>query len=215
MSISASDVKELRSLTGAGIMDCKRALVDCGGNIEEAVDYLRKKGIAAAAKRSGRTTTDGIVGSYIHAGGKIGVLVEVNCETDFVAKTEDFSCFVKDLSMHIAASNPLYIERENIPDEVIEKEREIYKAQALESGKPEKIIDRIVDGKIAKYFKDVCLLEQAYVKDTDKTVRELIVEKISKLGENISVRRFVRYHLGEGLRKKQDDFVKEVAALGK
>lgn len=215
MSISASNVKELRGLTGAGIMDCKKALQESDGDLDKAVEYLRKKGIAAAAKKSSRTASDGVVGSYIHAGGKIGVLVEVNCETDFVAKTDDFSEFVKDISMHIAASNPLYIKREDIPDEVIEKEREIYKAQAIESGKPEKIADKIVDGKVEKYFKDVCLLEQAYVKDTDKTIQELVVEKIAKLGENISIRRFVRYHLGEGLRKKEDDFAKEVAALGK
>ena len=215
MSISASDDKEIRGLSGAGIMDCKKALIENDGNIDQSVDYLRKKGIAAAAKKSGRTASEGIVGSYIHAGGKIGVLVEINCETDFVAKTDDFSEFVKDISMHIAASNPLYIKREDIPGEVIEKEREIYKAQALESGKPEKIIDRIVDGKVVKYFKDVCLLEQTYVKDTDKNIQELVVEKIAKLGENISIRRFVRYHLGEGLKKRQDDFAKEVADLGK
>ncbi len=214
MSIKATDVKELRTMTGAGMMDCKKALVECDGNIEAAVDFLRKKGIAAAAKKSGRIATEGAVSSYIHAGGKIGVLVEVNCETDFVAKTDDFLGFVKDLCMHIAATNPLYIKREDLSAEVIEKEREIYKGQALESGKPEKIIDRIVDGKLEKYFKEVCLLEQPFVKDTDKTVNGLILDQISKLGENISVRRFVRFHLGEGLRKKSDDFANEVAALG-
>jgi elongation factor Ts len=215
MGISASQVKELRTQTGAGMMDCKKALVETDGDMDKAVEYLRKKGIASAAKKSGRAASEGSVGSYIHAGGKIGVLVEVNCETDFVAKTDDFQEFVKDICMHVAAANPLYVTADEIPAELLEKEREIYKAQALESGKPEKVVDKIVDGKITKFCKDVCLLDQVYVKDTDKTISQLIVEKVSKIGENISIRRFARFHLGEGLQKKEDDFASEVASLTK
>jgi elongation factor Ts len=215
MGITASQVKELRTQTGVGMMDCKKALVETDGDIEKAIDYLRKKGIASAAKKSGRAATEGAVGSYIHAGGKIGVLVEINCETDFVAKTDNFKDFVKDVCMHIAAANPLYIKKEDIPDEMLEKEREIYKAQALESGKPANVIDRIVEGKITKFCKDVCLLDQLYVKDTDKTIQKILMEKISSIGENISIRRFARFHLGEGLKKKEDDFAKEVELLSK
>jgi elongation factor Ts len=199
MDIKSSVVKSLREKTSAGIMDCKKALEETRGDIDKAIDYLRKKGLAAAAKKTGRISKEGIIEAYIHPGGKLGVLVEVNCETDFVAKAADFVEFVKNIAMHIAASNPLYLKREFIPEEVIEKEREIYKSQALNSGKPEKIIDRIVDGKIEKYFCDVCLLEQPYVKEPELSVKELVDTLIAKMGENISIRRFSRYQLSENL----------------
>lgn len=199
MEISVELVKDLRQRTGAGIVDCKKALQESKGNVEAAIDYLRKKGLATAAKKAGRITSDGLISSYIHAGGKMGVLVEVNCETDFVAKTEEFQNFVKNIAMHIAAANPLYIRREEIPEEVLKKEREIYRTQALESGKPEKIIDKIVDGKMERFYSEVCLLEQTYIKDSDLTVKELLEAMIAKVGENITIRRFVRFQLGEGL----------------
>jgi elongation factor Ts len=195
MSISAAQVKELREKSGAGIMDCKEALQEAGGQVEAALDVLRKKGLSKAAKRSGRATGEGLVGSYIHAGGKIGVLVEVNCETDFVAKTEAFQELLKDLAMHVAASNPFCISREDVPDEVLEKEREIYLAQAREDGKPEKVLDRIVEGRIEKHFQEVCLLEQPFIKNTDISVQERIAESIAQLGENIIVGRFARFHV--------------------
>ena len=199
MEIKSSVVKSLREKTSAGIMDCKKALEETRGDIDKAIDYLRKKGLAAAAKKTGRISKEGIIEAYIHPGGKLGVLVEVNCETDFVAKAADFVEFVKNIAMHIAASNPLYLKREFIPEEVIEKEKDIYKSQALNSGKPEKIIDRIVDGKIEKYFCDVCLLEQPYVKEPELSVKELVDTLIAKMGENISIRRFYRYQLSENL----------------
>ena len=199
MEIKASIVKCLREKTSAGFMDCKKALEETGGDIDKAIDYLRKKGLASAAKKTGRVSKEGIIESYIHPGGKIGVLVEVNCETDFVAKAADFVEFVKNIAMHIAASNPLYLKRENITAEVIEKERDIYKSQALNSGKPEKIIDKIVDGKIEKYFSEVCLLEQPYVKEPELSVKEVVDTLIAKIGENIAVRRFSRYQLSENL----------------
>lgn len=208
--ISASSVKELRELTGAGMMDCKRALQEADGNFEKAIEILREKGLSAAAKKAGRIAAEGIVESYIHLGGKIGVLVEVNCETDFVAKTPEFKSFVRDIAMHIAASNPQYLTKEEVPEEVIAKEKEILRAQALNEGKPEKIIDRMVEGRIEKFFKEVCLLEQPFVKDTDKTIKDILTEKIATIGENINIRRFVRYEMGEGLEKRQDDFVQEV-----
>lgn len=208
--ITANDVKELRERTGVGMMDCKRALVECDGNIEKAIDYLREKGLAAAAKKSGRIAAEGIVESYIHMGGRIGVLIEVNCETDFVAKTDEFKAFVKDMAMQVAASKPLYVRKEEVPQAEIEKEKEILRAQALNEGKPEKIIDRMVEGRIEKYYSQVCLLEQEFIKDTDKKVKDIVTEKISRIGENISVRRFTRYEMGEGLQKKEDDFVSEV-----
>jgi elongation factor Ts len=189
--ISASDVKELRERTGAGFMDCKKALTETNGNMEKAVELLREKGLAAAAKKAGRIAAEGVVDSYIHMGGKIGVLVEVNCETDFVAKTPEFKTFVRDIAMHIAASNPQYLVKEDVPQDIIEKEKEILRAQALNEGKPEKIVDKMVEGRIEKYFKEVCLLEQPFVKDTDKTVRELVNERIATIGENINIRRFV------------------------
>lgn len=213
MEIKASDVKQLREMTGAGMMDCKKAMVECNGNIDSAVDYLRKKGIAAAAKKSGRIATEGVVYSYIHAGGKIGVLAEINCETDFVAKTDDFMDFVKDVCMHIAAANPLYLQREDVPVDFIAKEKEIYKEQAATTGKPANVIEKIIDGKVDKYLKEICLLEQPFVKDPDKTIKQIIVERIAKLGENISIRRFARFQLGEGLVKKEDNFAAEVAAM--
>ena len=199
MEISIELVKDLRQRTGAGVIDCKTALQETKGNVDEAIDYLRRKGLATAAKKAGRIATDGLVSSYIHAGGKMGVLVEINCETDFVAKTEDFQTFVKNIAMHIAATNPQYIRREEVPTEVVEKEKEIYRTQALESGKPAKVIDKIVEGKMERFYSEACLLEQTYVKDSDLTVREVLDAMIAKVGENIAIRRFTRYQLGEGL----------------
>ncbi len=212
MAISAKLVQELRAKTGAGIMDCKRALTETEGDLEKAVETLRKKGLAAAAKKAGRVTSEGAVASYIHGGGKIGVLVEVNCETDFVARTDQFQQLVKDISMHIAAANPLYLSREDVAQDVIEKEREIYRAQFQDSGKPENVIEKIVDGKIEKYFSDVCLLEQAFVKEQEKTIQQLVTEMIAQLGENLNIRRFVRFALGEGIEKEEKDLAAEVAA---
>jgi len=197
LAVSTSQIKELREKTGVGIMDCKTALNECNGDINKAIDYLRKKGIATAKKRSSRTTSQGQVMSYIHAGGKIGVLVEVNCETDFTGKNQDFAIFVKDLAIQIAATSPVAIDRESIPQEILEKEREIYATQAKESGKPEKVIQKIVDGKLKKFFAEACLLEQPFVKNPDITVQDLINEMIAKTGENIVMRRFVRFQLGE------------------
>jgi elongation factor Ts len=190
-------VKELRDKTNAGIMDCKTALQESQGDMEKAVDYLRQKGLAVAQKRAGRAASEGLVHSYIHAGGKIGVMIEVNCETDFTAKSEPFLDFAKNLAMHIAATSPLSIDREGLPPEVVAREQEIYRAQALETGKPEKIADKIVEGKLKKFYQEVCLLEQAYVRDTDITVEDLLNELRAKTGENVIVRRFIRYQLGE------------------
>jgi len=197
LAVSTSQIKELREKTGVGIMDCKTALKECDGDINKAIDYLRKKGIATAKKRSSRTTSQGQVMSYIHAGGKIGVLVEVNCETDFTGKNEGFASFVKDLAIQIAATSPVAIDRESIPQDILEKEREIYATQAKESGKPEKVIEKIVEGKLKKFFSEACLLEQPFVKNPDITVQDLINEMIAKTGENIVMRRFVRFQLGE------------------
>jgi elongation factor Ts len=202
MEISIELVKDLRQRTGAGVIDCKAALREAKGNVDVAIDYLRRKGLATAAKKAGRIAADGLVSSYIHAGGKMGVLVEINCETDFVAKTEDFQGFVKNIAMHIAAANPQYIRREEIPAEVLEKEREIYRTQAIESGKPAKVIDKIVDGKLERFYSETCLLEQTYIKDTDLTVKEVLDAMISKVGENINIRRFARFQLGEGLQTR-------------
>lgn len=210
MSISAALVKELRERTGAGMMDCKKALVETNGDMEKAIDFLREKGLAAAAKKSGRIAAEGVVESYIHAGGKIGVLLEVNCETDFVAKNDDFKSFVKDIAMHIAAAKPLFLTREEVSEDVLEHEREILRAQALNEGKPANIVDKMVEGRVQKYFKENCLLEQPFVKDPDKTIETIVKEKISTIGENINIRRFVRWEMGEGLEKKQDNFVEEV-----
>ncbi|MEI7884769.1 MAG: translation elongation factor Ts [Clostridia bacterium] len=213
MSISATEVKELRERTGAGMMDCKKALTESNGDVEKAIEFLRENGLAAAAKKSGRVATEGVVESYIHMGGKIGVLVEVNCETDFVSKTDDFKALAKDIAMQIAAAKPEYVRKEEVPAEAIEKEKSILRAQALNEGKPEKIVERMVEGRIEKFYKDVCLLEQSFVKDSDKTINQLITEKIAKIGENISVRRFARYELGEGLEKRSNDFASEVASM--
>jgi len=195
--VSPSLVRELRERTGAGMMDCKKALTEVAGDLEKALVYLREKGLAAAAKRAGRTAADGVVASYIHAGGKIGVLIEVNCETDFVARTDDFQGLVKELAMQIAAANPRYVRREDVPAEVIEQERSIYAAQAANSGKPAQVIEKMVGGKVEKFFADVCLLEQPFIKDPDKQVGRLISDAVAKLGENVVVRRFARFQLGE------------------
>ena len=197
MQITSAMVKELREKTNAGIMDCKAALQETQGDMEKAVDYLRQKGLAVAQKRAGRTASEGMVHSYIHAGGKIGVMVEVNCETDFTAKSEPCVGFVRNLAMHIAATSPLAIERDNLASEIVAREQEIYRAQALESGKPENIVEKIVDGKLKKFYQEVCLLEQAYVRDTDITIEDLLNELRGKTGENVLVRRFIRYQLGE------------------
>jgi elongation factor Ts len=210
MAIPASLVKELREKSGAGMMDCKAALEETGGDLEKAVDYLRQKGLADAGKKAGRSATEGLVYSYIHAGGKIGVLLEVNCETDFVARTPQFQEFVKDVAMHVAASNPACVRREDVPPGDLDREREIYAAQAKESGKPENVIQKIVDGKVSKYYKENVLLEQAFVKDPDKDVQTLLKEKIAELGENISIRRFARFQVGEGLERETKNLADEV-----
>ncbi len=197
MGITASMVKELRTKSGVGMMDCKKALIESNGDFGKAIEYLRKKGMSAAAKRSSKAAKDGAVASYIHMGGKIGVMVEINCETDFVAKTDDFSVLAKDIAMHVAAANPRYLKPEDIPEDILEKEKDIYRSQALAEGKPEKILDRIIDGKLKKYYEDACLLEQKFVKDTDISVRTLVNNMITKTGENIVVRRFARFQLGE------------------
>jgi elongation factor Ts len=215
MAVSASAVKELRERTGAGMLDCKKALDETGGDVDKAIALLREKGLAAAANKAGRIATEGVVESYIHAGGRIGVLVEVNCETDFVAKTDQFREFARDIAMQIAAANPKFVRREEVPTDELEKEKEILKNQALNEGKPEKIVEKMVEGRISKYYEEYCLLEQNFIKDPDKTINELLNEKISKIGENISIRRFVRYELGEGLEKKVDNFVEEVMAQAK
>ena len=213
--ITAKLVKELREKSGAGVMDAKKALVETDGNIDKAVDLLREKGLAAAAKKAGRIAAEGVVQSYIHAGGRIGVLVEVNCETDFVAKTDAFKSLVKDIAMHIAAANPSYLRRDEVPAAELEHEKMVLSEQARNEGKPEKIIEKMVTGRIEKYYKEVCLLEQPFVKDPDKTISDLITESIAKIGENIAIRRFTRYQLGEGIEKKQEDFAAEVMSFVK
>ena len=210
MEVTASMVKELRETTGAGMLDCKKALVETNGNIQEAVKYLREKGIAGAAKKMDRIASEGIIASYIH-GGRIGVIVEINSETDFVAKNLEFQEFGKDVAMQVAAANPLYLRKEDVPQEAIEKEKEILRNQALNEGKPAQIVDKMVEGRIAKYYKEVCLLEQPFIKDPDKTIDQLLKEKIAKIGENLSIRRFSRFEVGEGLEKKTENFAEEVA----
>jgi len=195
--VSAVLVRELREKTNAGIMDCKRALAENDGDMEKAVVFLREKGLAAAAKKAARGATDGAVSSYIHAGGKIGVLIEVNCETDFVARTDEFQGLVRNLAMQVAASNPLYVKKDDVPEEALEAERKIFRAQAAESGKPANVIEKMVDGKVTKYFAEACLLEQPFVKDPQCTVGQLVVDAIAKIGENIVVRRFARFQLGD------------------
>jgi elongation factor Ts len=203
--ITAEQVKELRERTGAGMMDCKKALVDSNGDIDKAIDILREKGLASAAKKAGRAANEGLVDSYIHGGGRIGVLAEVNCETDFVANTDDFKNFVKEICMQIAAANPRYITREDVPQSVIEKEKEILKAQSLNEGKPEKVLEKIIEGRLEKFYKENCLLEQIYIRDNEKTVKDYLNEKIAKLGENIIIRRFVRYERGEGIENSSEE----------
>src|SRR5437764_13398964 len=215
--ITSTMVKDLREKTGAGMMDCKKALQEASGDPEKAVDWLRKKGLATAQKKSGRSATEGAVGSYIHMGGKVGVLVEVNCETDFVARGEEFQQLVKDVAMHIAAAEPRYISREEVPANALEKEREIARAQAKNdpknANKPDQVIDKIVEGRLNKFYEETVLLDQPFVKHPEKTVGELVREKTAKTGEKIAIRRFTRYKMGEGLAKRDDDFGGEVAAL--
>jgi len=210
--ITAQMVKELRERTSAPMMDCKTALTETQGDMEKAIDFLRKKGLAAAAKKAGRVAAEGAVGSYIHGGGKLGVLVEVNCETDFVARTDEFQELVRDIAMHIAAAEPRFVRREEVTEDVLAREREIFRDQALASGKPPAVVEKIVTGKMEKYYAEYVLLEQPFVKDSDKTVGQIITEKVARIGENIQVRRFTRFKLGEGIEKRQDDFAAEVMA---
>ncbi|MBI2989925.1 MAG: translation elongation factor Ts [Candidatus Magasanikbacteria bacterium] len=211
MSTQVSDISRLRTQTGAGMLDCKKALDEANGHFEKAVEILRKKGIAKAAKRAGKIAAEGKVASYIHAGGKIGVLVEVNSETDFVARNEQFSALVQDIAMHIAASSPKYLSREEVSAEEIEKEKDVYREQLKNEGKPAEMLEKILEGKLAKWYQEICLLEQKFVKDEDKTIEQLLQEKTVEIGEKISIRRFVRYELGEGIEKQACDFVSEVA----
>jgi elongation factor Ts len=215
MEISAAAVKALRERTGAGVMDCKKALAETAGDEEKAIEVLRKRGIAKAGAREGRVAAEGAVGSYIHMGGKVGVLVEVNCETDFVARSEEFQQFVKDIAMHITAGEPRYLTREDVPAEVLEKEREIelerLKADPKMEGKPADVLDKIVEGRIAKFYEEACLLDQAFLKDQNSTVGEVLASLSGKVGEKVTIRRFSRYKMGEGLQKKQSDFAAEVA----
>ena len=215
MAITAALVKKLREKTGAGMMDCKKALTATDGDMEKAIDFLREKGLASAAKKAGRVAAEGVVTSYIHAGGRIGVLVEVNCETDFVAGTEEFKEFARDIAMQIAAANPTCVSREEVDPAAVEHEKQVLREQALNEGKPEKIVERMVAGRLEKYYKEVCLLDQAYIKDPDMSISDLANSKIAKIGEKISIRRFVRYQLGEGIEKKADNFVEEVMAAVK
>ena len=210
MEITIQMIKELRERTMAGINDCKKALAETNGDMDKAADFLREKGLAAAAKKAGRIASEGTVQSYIHAGGKIGVLVEVNCETDFVAKNELFLSFVKDVAMQIAASSPLYVSKEEVPQEDIEKEKAVLRAQALNEGKPEKIVDKMVEGRIAKFYDEYCLLEQSFVKEPEKKVIDILNSLVATIGEKITVRRFIRYEMGEGLQKKEENFAEEV-----
>jgi len=205
MEISAKLVKDLREKTGAGMMDCKNALVEAKGDMDQAVVVLRKKGLASAQKKAARVAAEGMIGHYIHAGGKLGVLVEVNCETDFAARSEEFQVLVKDIAMHIAAQNPLFVKREDVPAEVLEKEKEIYKDQARASGKPANIIDKIAEGKLESYYEMACLFDQKFVKDPNITVKDLINNLVAKIGENIQVRRFARFKTGEGLEKRSSE----------
>jgi len=213
MEVTAAMVKELRERTQAGMMDCKKALIECKGDMSKAIEYLREKGLAANAKKAGRIAAEGMVDSYIHMGGKIGVLLEVNCETDFVANTDAFKALCHDLALQIAASNPLFVSKDEVPNENLAKEREILRVQALNEGKPEKIVDRMVEGRIEKYYKEVCLLEQPFVKNPDITVQALVNDTALASGEKISVRRFTRYERGEGIEKKVSDLANEVEAM--
>ncbi len=210
--MSMAQIKTLRERTGAGMLDCKKALTEASGDLDAAVDWLRQKGIAKAAKKSGRAAAEGVVASYIHAGGKIGVLVEVNAETDFVAKNDQFMAFVNDIAMHIAAAAPTYISRDEVPNDAIEREKKVQLARVMEEGKPQHIAEKIVAGRMGKFYEEQCLLDQTFVKDDKKTVGEVVSDKIATIGENIKIRRFSRFVMGEGLEKKQDDFAAEVAA---
>lgn len=210
MAINTQDITTLRARTGAGMLDCKKALEEVDGDMGKAIDVLRKKGVAKAAKRADKIAAEGVVTSYIHAGGKVGVLLEVNCETDFVAKTDGFQALVKDIAMHIAAMSPSYVSREEVLSEEVEKEKVIYKDQLKQEGKLEDIIEKILEGKIDKYYAEVCLLEQKFIKDEEKTIEQLLAEKTGEIGEKITVRRFARYGLGEGIEKEEKDFVREV-----
>lgn len=212
---NANDIKELRAATGAGMVDCQKALRESDGNMQKAIEYLREKGIAAAAKKSSRIAAEGVVGSYIHLGGKIGVLVEVNCETDFVAKSEQFVTLVKDIAMQIAAAKPEYVRIEEVPAEAVEKEKEILTAQSLNEGKPAAVVEKMVQGRIKKFYQDICLMEQAFVKDPSKTITDVMNEATLKIGEKLTIRRFVRYEMGEGLQKREDNFVEEVMKQAK
>ena len=211
MEVTATMIKDLRERTGAGMSDCKKALVEVSGDVDKAIDYLRAKGLAKAAKKAGREATEGLVFSYIHGNGRIGVLIEVNCETDFVARNEDFIGFTRDVAMQVAAMAPQFVRKDEVSDDVIAREREVLMAKAKETGKPEPVIAKMVDGQISKWMKEICLLDQPFVKDSDKTIETLQQELIAKIGENIRIRRFVRFELGEGLEKKKDDFAAEVA----
>jgi len=209
--VTAALIKDLRERTGAGMSDCKKALTEVGGDMDKAIDYLRTKGLAKAAKKAGREATEGAVVSYIHGGGRIGVLVEINCETDFVARNEDFQAFTRDVALQIAAMNPQFVRRDEVAQDVVDREREVLVAKAKETGKPDAVIQKMVDGQITKWLKEICLLDQSWVKDPDKTIDQVQQEMIAKIGENIRIRRFVRFELGEGLEKKKDDFAAEVA----
>ena len=211
MSFTAQDVARLRAQTGVGMMECKNALSDANGDFEQAVVLLRERGLKAVDKKQGRIASEGLVASYIHMGGKIGVLVEVNCETDFVAKSDDFQALVKDIAMQIAAANPKYVREEEVDTTELDKEKEILRAQAINEGKPANIVDRMVEGRIKKYYEEVCLLNQPFVKDQSKTIKDLLTEATLKIGEKISIRRFVRYEMGEGLEKRNDNLAEEVA----
>ena len=211
MEVTATLIKDLRERTGAGMSDCKKALTEVGGDMDKAIDYLRTKGLAKAAKKAGREATEGAVVSYIHGGGRIGVLVEVNCETDFVARNEDFQTFTREVTLQIAAMSPQFVRKEEVSQDVIDRERDVLVAKAKETGKPEPVVQKMVDGQISKWLKEICLLDQAWVKNPDKTIDQVQQELIAKIGENIKVRRFVRFELGEGLEKKKDDFAAEVA----
>ena len=211
MSFTAQDVAKLRAQTGVGMMECKKALTDANGDFEKAIVLLRERGLKAVDKKQSRIASEGLVASYIHMGGRIGVLVEVNCETDFVAKSDDFQLLVKDIAMQIAAANPKYVREEEVDPAELEKEKEILRAQALNEGKPQQIVDRMVEGRVKKYYEDVCLLNQPFVKDPSKTIKDVVTEATLKIGEKISIRRFVRYELGEGLEKRNDNLAEEVA----
>ncbi|MAM67237.1 MAG: translation elongation factor Ts [Rhodospirillaceae bacterium] len=211
MAVSAKQVQELRAKTGAGIMDCKKALNEAGGNLDGALEALRKSGLAASAKKAGRIASEGLVGSYIHGGGKIGVLVEINCETDFVGRNEDFQGFVRDVAMHVAAANPQYLNREEVPADIVAKEKEILAAQIADEGKPANVVEKIVEGRINKFFKEICLMDQPFIKEPKQSVAEIQNELVGKIGEKISIRRYVRFELGAGLEKRSEDFAAEVA----